>query len=92
MNGHYELFMNFMEYVDDENMVMFATGQSDAMYTWVNAQRASGGVLDVAFLDPSVTLPPPDVDDGSFNLAWLALIVPVAFAIIFLIIWYSVRH
>ena len=92
VNGHYELFMNFMEYVDDENMVMFATGQSDAMYTWVNAQRASGGVLDVAFLDPSVTLPPPDVDDGSFNLAWLALIVPVAFAIIFLIIWYSVRH
>lgn len=43
--GHYELFFQYMEYVSDDNMVMFSEDQSIAMYDWVNT--TGRGFLDV---------------------------------------------
>jgi len=44
--GSNDMFMNYMDYVDDDCMYMFSQGQSDRMWACLNSTRASLGFSD----------------------------------------------
>lgn len=72
-----DMFMNFMDYVDDACMVMFTTGQANRMQATLNSSRSSlktsNGCLTVGLeeqelLSTAIQLY-PNPNSGSFNVA-----------------------
>src|SRR5580765_995157 len=57
-----DMFMNYMDYVDDRAMVMFSKGQADRMQASLDHERASIGTTK-----PVMTSPAADVATLKFN-------------------------
>lgn len=96
--GYYEAFMVYMEYVQDKNMVMFTTGESEAVHVWLDTEGRD--VIDVQEGDlsslPAQPTPSPisPEEDSGLSTSTIILIVIgsiLGATLIALIIYFSVR-
>lgn len=86
--GYYELFMTYMEYVTDKNMVMFTEGQSKSMHVWLDT---SGRELFSVFTEGIVfTEPPfnftPTPSNSSSSLSNSTIVLIVLSVLIFIVL------
>jgi hypothetical protein len=81
-NGYYELFMTYMEYVTDLNMVMFTQDQSVDMYIWLGTEGRM--IFTVQETDILLTISPTN-SSSSLNTVQIILIVLVTITMVILI-------
>jgi predicted Zn-dependent protease len=94
--GKYELFYEYMDYVSDENMVMFTPDQTVSMYAFTDSDTLGRSVLDIRELTDIIDEPDPgpivSITSSSSSLS-AGVIVGIVAGIILLVaalIWWNV--
>jgi hypothetical protein len=94
--GKYELFYEYMDYVSDENMIMFTPDQTFSMYAFTNSDTLGRSVLDIRNLTDLINDPDPgpvvSITESSSSLS-AGVIVGIVAGIILLvaaIIWWNI--